>query len=171
MKERLRSLVLLASGLVLIGAGLLGLHLSQPGGPPAMGIVQPPASYLRSEGMRSARLFPGLKVLAVYTYRAPDLKRQTGGVSGIFSQVLAILGNPSGAVLAVKEYVGPPSDPTMEVAQLGQGWSTALPPSAYPVHPERLRELRGAVTSDVARWLHTGGARGCGRWSGPSRAA
>lgn len=157
MKGRLRGLTPIGIGLVLIAVGWLYLHFSQTAAPPAMGTIQPPVSYLRSEGMRSARLFPGFKVLAVYIHRAPDYKRQKGGVSGTDSQVLAILGDRRGAVLAVTEAAGPPLDPGMDIANVVQGWSTVLPPSEHPVQRERLLALPRLEAFEVRVWLREAG--------------
>ena len=151
MRVQRGGLVPLAIGLALAAAGMLGLRLSA-GSPPLMNIVQPPASYLRNAGLRSAHLFPGMRALAVYTFRAPNFTREDNGASGTDSQVLTILGSSQGAVLAISEAAGPQLFASAQDVN-EMGWTTVLPPSAHPVARSRVAALPSAESIEVSAWL------------------
>ncbi len=140
----------LAAGVALVAAGLLGLHLSGSGAS-TVATIQPTRAELRATGLKAPRLFAPYKALAVYTYRAPDFKRTSGGAFGIFSDVLVVLGTRQGAMVAVSEAMGPPGGPGV-ISTSETGWQTVLPPAPRPVKPETLARLPVAERGAITQW-------------------
>ena len=156
MKWQRRGLAPLLAGVALIAAGLLGLRMLSAGSPPAFPTVQPSMTELHALGLKSTRLFRPYRTLAIYTWRAPDFKRDGNGFSGTFSQVLVILGRARGGVVAIEESAGTTPSPQ---APDETGWQTALPPARNPVQPTTRRQLGRWQAYEVTTWLKATGLR------------
>lgn len=147
----------LLAGVALIAVGVLGIGFAHAVGPQpiAANTVQPSLAQLDAVGRRAVRIFPpGVKVLAVYAFRAPNF--HNGG--GMYSSVLVVMGHGSQAQFYMQEGVGPAGFDSPVLGSNESGWvifPQATSRGVAAVGPAGFAALSPSLQLRVDDWLHS----------------
>ncbi|MDA8346026.1 MAG: hypothetical protein M0Z66_11150 [Thermaerobacter sp.] len=162
--HRLTGALACGAALMLLGAAsALGLHLVQ------QSVLQrnfTPYALSHSDVVHAAQhaahaLFPGYRVMALYTATTPLRVTVAKGSSIVTGQdaVLMVLGRDGRAILVAQDTFGPHSLSQGSIAANQSGWEIPFaPPQGSTRAQEPERDLPASLRIRVERWLKGAGA-------------